>query len=225
MAYALRTASSLSFASWGNPQSIGSFGGTNVGDCIILVICISSSPTLTVSGCGATWVRNTESTGPQLAVFIGYGCTANSSAATLSVGGASGLAGDYVLGIFSGVLASGNPIRGAAAVGTATSAQNITTGSLTYVAGDLLIGAGGWGTSVGTWTAPSVWSNGGTDNAIALTNSGQRNALATYQISASGSSTTYKVANGGTANGIRAVALALEPVITNQGDMIQAMGL
>lgn len=221
MSYTLK-ASGGNFASpWTTPQSLPlpSSYSTVGGDCIVLALSISGSPTIGVSGCGGTWVVNTSGTGPISVIAIGYGCTAGGTA--ISVTGANGLQGDYAIGVFSGVFATANPIRNTA-VATPATGTTLTTASLTYVAGDLLIGAGSDG-GTAVWTLPSVWSNGGTDNTVATSNV-ERAIVQTYQVSTSGTSTTYKVTNT-VSNALRAQALSLKPAPTALGNMLVVLGM
>jgi hypothetical protein len=183
--------------------------GTALNDCIVLVFTTDTGHAPVASGCGATWVANhvTNSSAWDTWVFVGYACAAGGTSITVSTTGGA-ITAEYVLGVFSGVLSSSSPIR-SVATGTGSSGT-ITTGTLTYVAGDLLVGGAGFNIAGDSFTLPATWSNGGTDNTIGSSVT-QRSAASTYQISGSGTTTTYSIVQPHGGGFPAVVALALEP--------------
>lgn len=226
MAFSLHGANTFSVSAGGSPQTLtlGSSYSTQAGDCLVVVLLDNQSvQTLTVTGCGATWVQaaNLVVNNAGLYLWIGYNCTAGGT--TITVTGGSSWNGGAAFGAFQGVLSTGNPIRGSVASGSANTGLTATTSSLGYVNGDLLIGAGTTVTA-DTWTTPSVWSNGGTDNTI-QTHTTPGGVIATYQVSASGSATTYKVTATPNSTQIQCAALALEPAVAVGNTGLNSGGL
>lgn len=220
------TISSSSFASPFTLTLPGSYV-TSAGDCIVIVISVAGTPTVALSGCGATWQTFTEDGAPELCLAVGYGCTAGGT--TVSITGMSAKAGDIVVSVWSGLASSTSPVVTTSA-GTSglTSVSSVVTASSSYSVGQLVIGVGGEGGALG-WnaTTPAVWGNGATNTAIFASNS-QRAARQDYQITASGTATTYTAqsANSVTMRAIEVVlAPGAAPPPTTNGSMFAVMGL
>ncbi|MDE1828485.1 MAG: hypothetical protein KGH65_04975 [Candidatus Micrarchaeota archaeon] len=170
------------------PSTVATLPVTTVaGDCIVVCFAIAGADVggISVSGGGATWLGPLQNAAFSMA-FIGYNCVGGSTSITIGASQGSGDIGQASIGIFSGVLASSNPVRSSLNTGTATS------GSVSYVVGDLLIGNGGGFGTTSSSPNPS-WSNGATDNLIdRWTAAGsERWNWTSYCVPSSGSSTTY----------------------------------
>ena len=190
-----------------NPFSVtlpGSYS-TATGDCIIIVLCIAGTFTPTVSGCGATWVVNVASStnAPTMAFCVGYGCT--SGGTSVSIGGTTSANGDIVVSVWGNVKSSASPIGSFQSATTVSSVGTLTTPSISYTPGQLVIGGGGSGSGASAeWNAgtkPAVWSDGATNTNLFISQTNttaSRPVTADYELPQATSSTTLKetVASG-----------------------------
>lgn len=204
------------------PQSITlpSSYTTVAGDCIVVAFTMAGSNSPTGSGCGATWVTILAGNAPPTAaLLIGYGCTAGGTSISLA-GWAGSEAGTAAVTVFGGVQYSSNPITGSQVGFTsAGGAASVTTASLSYAAGEMIVGMGGSGNGANFFAASPAasWSNGATNN-NAWVNSGQvRPTRLDYSIPTSGSSTTLTetLNTQGTSAPLYAIAAALLPAPTS----------
>lgn len=174
---------------------------TQAGDCIVIAGQFSdrngvASPT--PSGCGATWTTYTIDHTPMFAMMIGVGATAGGTA--VEVDNLAFCKGAMAYGIFGGV----STVIGAHVTGDsgASNVTSLATASLTYPAGPLIAGGGGYGTeSTGpsaAWSASS-WSDGNSNtNASSHINSAGNSmgAILDYEIPPGASSTMYTASVG-----------------------------
>ena len=206
MAPTLTSHTSGGVAMAATPQTLALPATTNASDCIIVGVgCTAAvnSNLLTMSAGGATWL------GPYVCTtgcgyFVGYNCSAGNTTATLTHGSSG--AGEIIIGIFSGV-ATTSPVLSVASVSSAVGAAAVS-GTITYVAGDLLIGGSeSFSAFVG---ASGSWSNGSTTHLVDKT-TGSHNPFCEYTVPASGTSTTYTSPTPNASQNVNLLSFVLAP--------------
>jgi hypothetical protein len=164
---------------------------TALNDCIVLVISMAGTASITVTGAGATWVEALTANmvdAPGLHIWVGYGCSAGNGTFTVTYSGATG---SFICGMFSGVRYSWSPIVSAAGNSSVGQVTTLTTPSVSYLPGQLVIaGDANAGATSGGWS-PTVWSDGSTTHSLGVLGSGGgRAGAADYVIETANNSTT-----------------------------------
>lgn len=210
------TSSTWNQQAWTNPQSITIPGGytTKAGDVIVLMLTNPSNnlSAATASGCGATWTSLGNTIDTRQMTLVGVGCTAGGT--TISVAGLSGGFLDVDLGItvWSGLgTLVGSPVY---AQGT----SNITSGSLSYSKGGILI----VGMQGNTNTAVT-WSSGLTNNQAYQSANFVGSEMDYAFPSASGSTTSTCHFGNSNSRGTTTFQIGAAPA--SQGNMLAVMGL
>lgn len=191
-------------------------------DCIVFCMNMAGTAATTVSGAGAVWTQavNENPFGPQCDIWVGYGCTAGQTTITVTFAGSEGA---YCLGMFSGCAFNSSPVSSAAgSTSSGGTVNTLTTASLTYVTGQLVVAACAT-TITAAWSA-TTWLHGVTTNSLgAQINGSTRACAADYFIAASGNSNQATYTWTGTANGAQAGIVVLSPPGANQGNMLAVL--
>lgn len=142
---------------------------TSANDCIVIGVFTVTSAGLTISGsgAGATWVTTDNPQGAfDWAVVVGYGCSASQTTCTLTVTGSPVSFVLYVCTQWSGFPASPSPIA-ASSTGFTASGTSVTTGSVSYVRNQLIVGTAG---SNNTASFTPTWSSGASNTRLGQIN-------------------------------------------------------
>ncbi len=189
----------------GNTITLSSSYSTALGDCIIVAYWgHTTSEAFTFSGAGATWTSYPAdaTANPGCGIAIGYGATAGNTTITYSATTSSTI--ELVISVWSNVKASGDPVTAhQVATSGAGTATTITTPSLSYSAGQLLVGSGGVATG---GVVANIWSNAQSDNAVGT----ETNVNLSYVIATATTTTTLTATGNGSLHAIRATVLALD---------------
>ena len=177
---------------------------TALNDCIIVAYWGHVGPdSFTFSGSGATWTSYAAdaTNTPGCGIAVGYAATASNTTIT-ATSGSSGNPVNMVVSVWKNIAATTPVTDHQIATSGAGTAASITTPSLTYAAGQLVVGSGGVGTA---GFGATTWSNGSTDISIGVEN--QVNL--SYILPVSGTATTLTENTSSSTHNIRATAVAL----------------
>lgn len=193
---------------------------TVLGDCIVIAVGHGGTGFISSgSGCGATWVitDGSSSNFPDMEFIVGYGCSAGGTSVSLS--GSGGAAGDYAIGVFSGLASASNPVV-STALGTTAAASSCTSASLSYTNGQLLVAASA-GNSTQTYSGVT-WSNGQSTNLVGDSTT-SRNTRLDYVIASATSSTTVTTTWSSGTHTLNQVIANLKTPPANTGNMLSVL--
>lgn len=169
-------------SSSGSSYSLPQATATN--DCIVVAVVVGGTGgTVTVGGSGITWVQafGLDTSAPGVFLWVGYAATSGKTSFTITY---SGAAGTYAVGMFSGVQSSSSPVASASSTNGTSGSTYLTTTSLSYSIGQLIVGACAAFDNT-SWSA-TTWSNGQATTSIGSVSGSSpgRNVAADFIIAA-----------------------------------------
>lgn len=190
---------------------------------IIVVSC--STPTnlgvgnITVSGAGATWNVVAEGSGAPIDLFyVGTSPTVGSTSITIAAASGNVGVGSYVVMVWNLITPPTTPFNYVVATNNPTNGVPVTTPSINYGSGEVVLAVSAAYDSFAGGTPP-IWSNGLADNqvAYAVQGSGTRPLWVSWiQDSSSGSTTYTSPFSDALSTGVAVVLLVLGPASTSQ---------
>lgn len=181
---------------------------TSLNDCLVVALGVAGTPTLNISGLGATWVQIANANAPELDIWVGYGCEPGFN--TITITGQTNRATSVIWSAWRGISPFPSPV-GVPQLQTGVSASTITTPAVPYTKRMLVVGAGCAGSGNVVYVG-STWGDGNVNTNIGnISGNTLRSLVLDYEIVSAVNSTTYTTTVTGGTQTLRATAVALTP--------------